>query len=328
MDSYTLRPMDLRDILDETFDLYKNNILLFVTIAAVVFFPLQILMTFVTGHNPLAQGYTGGSSGPPTLDPIAAMRYGFSILLTVGLASIGRMFAVGALSEAISERYLGRALTAGDAYRVIWSRFGSFLATLTLGGVAVFGSIFLLILAMGTLIAGLVAINNVLGIVIGILLGFVAFPAIIFLAFVFVFIIPVFVVEGRSKVDALKRSYQLYMFSPFKVFFSISLIWFILAIIMGMLIGPISLAFGMMSGGQPNTLMLTIQGAFAGVAQSLIEPIQLIVLVLLYFDVRIRREGFDLEMMANELGKTSAVGSGFEGFNPTDSTTPGGETPF
>jgi hypothetical protein len=43
-------------------------------------------------------------------------------------------------------------------------------------------------------------------------------------------------------------------------------------------------------------------GLVTGLAQSLVFPLTLVATVLLYYDSRIRKEGFDLEVLAQEMG--------------------------
>jgi hypothetical protein len=44
-----------------------------------------------------------------------------------------------------------------------------------------------------------------------------------------------------------------------------------------------------------------ISGFFQGAATSLALPIPRVAWIVLYYDIRIRKEGFDLEMLAREL---------------------------
>ncbi|MCX6344804.1 MAG: hypothetical protein NT018_06995 [Armatimonadetes bacterium] len=49
-------------------------------------------------------------------------------------------------------------------------------------------------------------------------------------------------------------------------------------------------------------------GIMAGITMSLMSPLSAITFVLLYYDIRIRKEGFDIEMLASNM-KSSAVQS-------------------
>ena len=51
--------------------------------------------------------------------------------------------------------------------------------------------------------------------------------------------------------------------------------------------------------------LMVMQTAAQSVSQILVSPIYMISFTLLYYDIRIRKEGFDLQVMAENLGQTS-----------------------
>lgn len=295
--SLRLRPMDLRDILDETFDLYRENFILFFTIAAVVFLPIQVMIGLVSPSRQF------GSPGVPGLGlAFLYIPMGF-------LYGIAYYADTAALTAAISERYLGNTITVRDAYQRILSRFGSFVGTLILTGVVLLGGVMLLAL-MFALAAGLAALSTALGAVAMILAGFVFFAGAIYFGFMISFVGPVFVVEGLGGLPAIRRSMQLFQFSALKAIGTLLLILMIVFFITLILSTPVAVLTGVtagLNGAVPRWAML-LSNIYTGVIQALLQPIQTTVLILLYYDIRIRREGFDLEMMANELrGASSSV---------------------
>jgi hypothetical protein len=290
---YYLRPMDFRDVLDDTFDLYKENFILFVTITAIVYLPFQLVLG--TFRFP--------GAGSPATDP--AVVWGSLLSRSPGLILwiFAYYLTVGALTTAVSERYLGRKITPREAYRSILGRFGAFVWTLFLNMILLGAGIMLLALAAALLIGGIAAFGGAVGIVIAVVFGLIFAAAGFLYAFSFSFVIPVFALEGKSGRTAIQRSAQLVFYRPLKIAGSIMLIGFITAFISGILMMPVALLTGALggSGAEPSRLAGLASGAFNGIVQALIQPIQLTVIVLLYYDVRIRREGFDLEMLANEL---------------------------
>jgi hypothetical protein len=287
-----LRPMDLRDILDETFDLYKDNFALFFSITAVVFLPFQLLI-----------GALGGSafdfSHP---DSTAAM----GAVLTRSAMLFPWLFVyyltIGALTAAISARCLGETSSLRDAYRSIYERFFPFLLTLFQSMLIMGLGIFVLVMAVGAVVAALLTMENVVAFILMAVIIFVAIVAGLVYCFLFAFIVPVFVLEGKTGGAAIKRSRELILFNLRKVMGAISMTAIITTLITSILAIPVAVILGMFeSGRQASQLSGLLGGAVNGFVQALAQPIQLIVVVLLYYDVRIRREGFDLEMMANEL---------------------------
>lgn len=304
MDSpFRLRPMDLRDILDDTFDLYKENFALFVTISAIVFLPFNFLLVTISGQ---IQGTEGA-------DPeiMAMVAFGVTIFLTVLLGTVATYIGMGALTVAVSERYLGRSVSVKEAYANVLSRFGPFLLTLILSMIlAIFGGALFTMVPIG-IAAAFWFVHPALGVLLGFILVLAGILAAVYLWFGLYFVIPAFVIEGRSGTDAISRSFQLFNFNWMKAFGTLFLVTMIVAILQSVLVSPISMMLGFIAGegGLMSFLVLGIQGALAGVAQSVLQPIQMIVQLLLYYDIRIRREGYDLEILATELRGESAAGA-------------------
>jgi len=105
-----LRPMGVGDILDETIRLYRQNFRTFVAIAAAPLVPLIIL-----------QMIQAAIAGPPLPGQQMPGRdifdYGSSIVLGI-LGLLCYVVIEAALTQAISERYLGHQPTVGGAYDV------------------------------------------------------------------------------------------------------------------------------------------------------------------------------------------------------------------
>lgn len=108
---------------------------------------------------------------------------------------------------------------------------------------------------------------------------------------------PALLLERLSPADAIGRSWRLADGSMWKVtgtLFLAFLIFYVLFIVLAMLAGVVSALFGFR--GSPAL------GALESVLSALLYPVVSVVITLLYYDLRIRREGFDLEIMAKELG--------------------------
>jgi hypothetical protein len=242
------------------------------------------------------------------------------------LSILASFIVTGALTKGISERYLGRRITPRQAYDAITSRFGAFVVTLILPfilfmvAVTVFSA-----LAVG-IIVGLSMINPILGGVAAFFAFFAVLALIFVVAFGLSFVMPVFVIEQRSGWDAIRRSFNLFRFSPLKVVGTLILVFIIIGIVQSMIMVPLVALLG--AGTQPGSalrpLFLSLEGAVSGIVQSVFQPLQITILLLLYYDIRIRKEGFDLEVMANDL-QSSVSPSGFS--NDYGSTYGEGEPP-
>jgi hypothetical protein len=179
--------------------------------------------------------------------------------------------ATGAVVLAVSDAYLGRPVDGADSLR----RAASHLGALVLVG-----------LGQGLFVA----------------LGFVLLvvPGFIFLAWTAV-APAVVALESSSAGDAFTRSRELARGQVGHVLGAVfvgGIIYFVGMLVIGMLAGFASLAtaFG------PRMVNLLTQ-----IVQILLYPVLAVTVTLLYYDLRIRKEGFDIEMMAGELGGRAPV---------------------
>jgi len=238
-----LRPMGLLEIIDQTFRLYRQNFWLFFVIAAIVFIPLGLIQSI---------SLTGAIVG--------------------GALSLGAsLFVTGALTRAVSNRYMGDPAAVGESYRYVFRRLIPFVVTM---------------LATYVFIVG------------GLVLLFVG--AIVF-AFWAAFVTEVFIIEDKRNFRAIWRS----KFLIGKGVWAEVLVLGIITGILALLIEYVAMApllVWQMAGvrAQPPWV---ISGLTTGIAQALASPIGLVASILLYYDSRIRKEGFDLEVLARELGK-------------------------
>lgn len=201
--------------------------------------------------------------------------FGLAFILLMVQFLIVNPFLTGAITKATADVYLGGTPNLGDTYRYALSRTGTILWVTILYGLVVAGGFILLVV-----------------------------PG-IYLAVALVFATPSVVVEARRGVDALKRSRALakgYWWRIFGTLLLAMLLFFVAGAILGIPFGLLSLAAGPVSWlveAIGNSIVTVITTPFFGM-----------LVVLLYFDMRIRKEGFDLALMAQELGTGPGPGSG------------------
>ena len=109
----------------------------------------------------------------------------------------------------------------------------------------------------------------------------------------------VLVVEGKKGSAALGRSWRLAKGHFWKIVGTYLLASIMAAVVAGVLGVPGALAFAAIGpSGWP------VYAVALSVASILTTPFTTLIAVLLYFDLRIRKEAFDLEVMAQELSAT------------------------
>ncbi len=295
-----LRPMTVGDILDEAISLYRKNFVLFIGIVAVVSVPLlfvQILNSIVTLiNNPLL-------IDPNAFDPrdLNDFQSAFGSIFLVGVVG-GCVFVVitlitnalqtAALASAISERYLGHELTIRQAYRRSWRVWKSLV------GASLIQFIVYLPVALLFIVP---------------CIGWVGAP-IVFVALLvrWLFHAQAIALENLSAADGLRRSWQLVTGMSWRVL-GIALMAGLMVFIAQFIVAfAIQAGLGLVITTTTTTTRIiasVIENVFISLLNLLLTPIMLTVLTLLYYDLRIRKEGFDLEVMARQLGASSADAS-------------------
>jgi hypothetical protein len=152
------------------------------------------------------------------------------------------------------------------------------------------------------------------GVVVSVVVGFgfllFVVPGIIF-ALWFSLTVPTIIVEDIGVSAAMGRSKKLVGGNLGKVF----VVGFVILAISFVLSGSFNFVGGMAGvfiGGQSYALRYSIQTLFSVAASILGAPIGAAAYILLYYDMRIRKEGFDLEMLAASMG--ASVDSGGTGY--------------
>jgi hypothetical protein len=186
------------------------------------------------------------------------------LLLSVLFSLIVSLLAFGAITISVSDICLGNAPSLVRSYKKIFGLFVKMLSTSLLQ-------------------------------LLFILLGFVLFiiPGIIALLW-FLFTPCVVALEGLGGFAALKRSKALgrrYYWRNLGVFV---LIVIVCAVIGGILGGFYGLLF-------PGTLGRFPHRVFMVVIQSLSTPLSLTAIILLYYDLRVRKEAYDAAALAEDL---------------------------
>lgn len=260
--STELRPLTLGELLDRTFFLYRKNFILFAGIVALPH--LALLAVQFAG--------VGLTSAKLLIGPAASIPW----TLAVWAVSLGVTAASqGATVIAVSQVHLGRQTTITESFAGIKGR------------------IFYLALIM---------IGYWIGIGVG--LALLVVPGII-LALMWALTIPVAVIEDTGLRDSVNRSAELTKGHRGRVFvlgLLVIVLWYAIFLIWEI---PIFAALGVMTRGHrlvsvPLWTQLAIPvGSF--ISQCLVGPLMTIGFSLLYYDERVRKEAFDLQLMMSNL---------------------------
>jgi len=276
-----LRPMGIGDILDETFRLYRANFLLFLATVAVVEIPLQIIVLALTlslvgsiqSLSTLSSVTTSGepltSSQRDTLIHSVAASSGLAGLVSL-ISIIALALVSTALALVISRRYLDRAVTVGEAYRASLNRIGSFLlATIWIG---------IRVLLMAITIIGI--------------------PFAIYFGVAWTLFPQAIILDGVDGGAASRRSRELISGFWWKTFGLLIVTQLLITIVSSIPTAIVTAAIGNTVGAlYTRTVVSGIIGLIVGL---LLRPIQATATTLLFYDLKIRKEAFDLEAMTQQ----------------------------
>ena len=261
MSDLTFRARSATEIVDGTFRLYREHFVPFLTLSTLVYLPVIAMMI------PL-MGMMNG-----TIEDPAALGFGFMAIFVVSVLWYPVMW--GALMLSASERYLGRDIETGEAVRRAFGKFGALFGSWLVKWLLVMVGFFLLIIPGFYFIA-----------------RYFAIPATVLF-------------EDRGVGDSLARSSQLSIGQKGRILGTLALAWAILFGISFAVTMVVSIIAGvLMFRGGPDamtgssSLLLQLPGMLAYIFGL---PIIVITETLLYYDARIRQEGYDIELMSAQL---------------------------
>jgi len=257
-----LRPLSTGQILDTSLKIFTSHWWTFIRIVLYVVAPLELVNALILGTaldvNGSADSLTGGDT---------AVVVGAAIVAGL-FAVVEQVLAASSCYRAVTDAYMGRTPEWSSSLRFALRRLGPVL--------------WVTILTLFFTVLGL------LGLIVGA----------IFLGVAFSVAIPVLVGEDIRGLSALKRSYRLVKgrwWSTLGVLFLSALLAGIVAAIIAGIIAGI-LGTGIDTASLGGSLFVN---SIANIVASLVTiPFGAAVLVVLYFDLRVRKEGLDIEMLA------------------------------
>ncbi len=292
--AYDLRPLSIGELLDRTFTLYRSRFWLFAGLASVssginfVSNVVQAVFQHFVRHK--ASTMTQVWSGLTTLVVVCIFFLAYSV-------------TQAATVYAVSEVYLGRETTMGESLRATAGRWFSYMVVALWQWWSLVWIPVLLVLpaviAIPMRITGLVVMGGILmflGFTVGLAGGIILFLRNLLA-------IPAMVLEKLTIRPSMRRSKELAAGVKGRIFV-VALVSWAMYLVFGALEMP--LLFMVMTavrqGGEAigaQAVMLLIN--FVG--YTVVSPVALIGLSLVYFDQRVRKEAFDIAVL---LGETPA----------------------
>lgn len=287
--AYALRPLSTGEVLDRAFAIYRAHFWLFAGLAS-----LEGAFSLILNAIEMVMHH------------IVLLRYGIKIAALVTQVSSGAMgllmlpvaaVVYAASVYALCEVYLGRTTTAKESLNATAGRWLRYVG-IALWQVWSAMWLGLLLVLPGAVLMGVGAKNPLL-LGLGVLIVFVgAVGGGVYGVIAYIrnsLAIPASVMEGMGVRASMRRSKTLAMDTKGKIFV-VLLIAFALYLVVGTIESPM-LFFIARSPFQEHVMAQAAVLLIGFVGHTLVSPVALIGLTLVYFDQRVRMEAFDLVML-------------------------------
>jgi len=264
-----LRPLGVGEILDAGIKVYRSKFATMLKAVAVVIVPVQVLNVLIQLSLPDSATTTTGTGTTATSD--GSGWAGIAALLLIFVVTVvSSTLAEAACLKAVSDTYLGTDTDWRGSLRFGFQRLGSLLWLTLINGV-------LLLLAFAACIV----------------------PG-IWLYAAWSVAVPALLIEDARGLKALSRSFNLVRGRWWPTAGTL-LLANLLATAVGF--GFAILAVPLVFAGDGNDFVVDLaNGILGAVAGVLTIPFVAAVIAVIYFDLRVRKEGFDLQLMARRIG--------------------------
>lgn len=293
-----LRPMEFGEILDGALSLFRRHFGLFLKLSlATMWLPIALLVFWLVR-------FFGLASSPDNAAALAGMLQSefvplFLWLLVLGLVYGAAMLLLTAGSiRIISDSYLGREPQFGEALAYGVGR----IVPLFLVGVGK-SLLLMLLYILGAVVIGVcVALGKVLGVGVAILATLAAVVGtcwlVLYVASGYMVTTPVVVLEALpSAFDSFGRSWELTRGAKLRVFGLVLVAWLIAYLLPWVVLQVIG---ALVQEVAPAAMLpWTVVSAALPIA---LAPIIPCILTLAYYDLRVKREGFDLQLLGEQMG--------------------------
>ena len=274
-----LRPLEIGDLLDETFRMYRRHFLLFAGISVVLSVPAAALSGLAFGWmGSLVQVSGTGTVAQPDLSVFGLLLPVLAVASLLGLALIP--FSYSAVTFAACESAQGRPVSAGSVLKGVGRRYFGLLGYWLLFSISLVVSLVLCIVPVVLWV--------------WVFVMWVVVPAVMF-------------VENTGLSQAMGRSRMLVegrWWRTFFVLFLLGVVFYVARLALGAFVEIAQLLLQLVLS---PFIAAAIASSSAQIVDALVNPIMQIAVVLIYFDLRVRREALDLFQMAHRLVAPAAT---------------------
>jgi hypothetical protein len=268
-----LRPLSVGQILDTSLKIFTSHWWTFMRIVLYIVAPLELINALVIGT-----AFDVDDSADTLTDGETGLVIGAG-LFAATVAIIEGVLASAACYRGVTDAYMGRPPEWSESLGFAVRRLGPILWV-------TFLTLLFTVLGLVALIVGAIFVGVALSVAIPVLVG-----------------------ENVRGMAALKRSYHLVKGRWWSTFGLLVLATLLAGIVAAIIAGILGAALG--AGIDTDSLggSLFVQSIANIVANVVTVPFSAAVLVVLYYDLRVRKEGLDIELLARGLDDEPAAPS-------------------
>jgi len=271
-----LRPLALGEILDVSMKIVWRNAATLLRIVVFVVLPVQLIAA-VAELSALPSDWTASSFPTRFQEPSNQLLVtqhdqwaaNAATFLSTLLSIVATAIAAGACYRAIASAYLGERTSWRSSLGFALRRFHSIL------WVTIISTVCALLALVACIVPG------------------------VYLWACWAVAVPVLLTEDRRGFKALRRSRALVKGNWWRTF-GVTLLAFILAGVVSAVIEGI--AIGVLFTGTTLGTWVFVNAVAGTIARIVTTPFTAAIAIVLYFDLRVRKEAFDLQLLANRIG--------------------------
>ena len=271
VDASQLRPLRIGEIIDAGIKITTKRFAALAKLVAAVTIPIQVISAFVALSSFDESSFDTSTTSSQQIDSEFWTQLAGNFVVTA-LGMLATLIALAACTRVVAGAYFGEEADWVGSLRYAARRLHSLL---WVG--------FLTLLMVG--------------------LGFLAclIPG-IWLAIAYSVAVPVLLIEGTKGIGALGRSFRLVRGRWWPTFGVLLLGQLLITIVQTMVSLPV-LGILIAGGDDPNAVVFVVGSTITGTISTILTtPFLVAVLVVVYIDLRVRKEGLDLQLMAQHVG--------------------------
>ncbi|HEX6312945.1 MAG TPA: hypothetical protein VF152_15130 [Acidimicrobiia bacterium] len=271
VDALELRPLRVGEILDAGIKITTKRFGALAKLVAVVTIPIQVVSGFVTLSTASDDAFSTSTDASGDLDSEIWTQLAGNLVVTL-LGLLATLIALAACTRIVAGAYFGEGADWRDSLRYAGRRLPSLLWL---------GFLYGLMVTLGTL---------------GCIL-----PG-IWLAVAYAVSIPALLIEDARGASALRRSFRLVRGRWWPTFGVFLLGMLLINIVQATLSLPL-IGLLLAGSGDPNVVVFVAASTITGTIGSVLTtPFLVAMLVVVYVDLRVRKEGLDLQLLAQRVG--------------------------